>query len=375
MTKKGETILPHATIAQAKGILGVARKTGITVNIIGVQGIGKSKLVQQYAEENNYDYVEVRLGQMEVGDLVGIPTVAKDKNGEPITIWGRPCWWPQPNKNGTVLFFDEWNRAQATDIIQAVFQVFLDKKLHTHILPDNCQVIIAMNPPTRGFMVNKFDDVALMDRMLHVNLQPTAKEWISWAKDNNVNTDLIDYVRTAADAILGSTVCKAVDRKASRRSWEMVSKFQAAASSGEWADLGYLILSGLVGTDQAVAFTTFMTDREYKPLQATEVLNEFSKHSAKVKKWVKDTDLRMDVLNGTCENLVDFFSKITDDKGVKATWRDNYIKFAKLLPADLIKSHIKTGIVKAPVLVPIIGHALTNGDFDDIKKHIMESKA
>lgn len=109
-------------IETTKKVLRVALNSKITPMVWGRHGIGKSQIVAQLGEamaiEENLEFtndpnlfndehfglVDLRLGQMEVGDLIGmpVPDIQQDK-----TKWLKPLWFPSnPNSHG-VLFLDE----------------------------------------------------------------------------------------------------------------------------------------------------------------------------------------------------------------------------------------------------------------------------
>jgi MoxR-like ATPase len=61
-----------------------------TILLEGETGVGKSQLVAALAQEKNFELIDLRLGQMEVGDLIGMPMLIGNE-----THWARPCWWPR----------------------------------------------------------------------------------------------------------------------------------------------------------------------------------------------------------------------------------------------------------------------------------------
>ncbi|MCK4508013.1 MAG: hypothetical protein KAU27_05710, partial [Desulfuromonadales bacterium] len=61
-------------VSQMKQVLiEILTKTNLTPCVVGHRGVGKSAGVVQACYEIERQYVALRLGQMEVGDLVGIP--------------------------------------------------------------------------------------------------------------------------------------------------------------------------------------------------------------------------------------------------------------------------------------------------------------
>lgn len=324
-------------LASIPALLDIANKANITVNLVGMQGIGKSEIVRQYAKEYGFDaVVDIRLGQMEISDLIGLPTIVM-KNKVPYTYWGVPSWFPEEGKK-TVLFFDEWNRAATVDVIQAVFQVFLDKRIHTHVLPKDCQVIIAMNPPDSKFMVNKIKDVALSSRLLHLNVEPTREEWLTWARKNKIDQTIIDFIHTTP-AALGDVKFKGIGKTPDNRSWEFVHRVKSNCSEEEWAKWGIILVAGLIGLEMAIPYVKFVEDNTYKPLQAKDILNYLPKFMDKLLVWTNPENVRMDVLKATVENVETYLTTAKKDK-FTAKNMENYTKFVDMLPSDLLSAHI-----------------------------------
>src|SRR5512138_1809260 len=98
-------------IEQMKTVLKeIVTRTSLTPCVVGHRGVGKSAGIVQVCRELGRNYVSVRLGQMEVGDLVGIPY----REGG-VMHWSCPCWWPPETAEPTVVHCDELNRAQQED--------------------------------------------------------------------------------------------------------------------------------------------------------------------------------------------------------------------------------------------------------------------
>ncbi len=75
-------------IDQLKTVLReIITKTDLTPCVVGHLGVGKTAAIIQVAEEIDFTYPSLRLGQMEVGDLIGIPYRIEDE-----MHWSRPSW-------------------------------------------------------------------------------------------------------------------------------------------------------------------------------------------------------------------------------------------------------------------------------------------
>src|SRR3990167_2043920 len=105
----------------------------------GESGIGKSQAVARIAKQLSIGFIDLRLGQMEVGDLIGLPRHHNEGNTF-TTEYSTPFWFPQTGKG--ILFLDEINRSRL-EVRQAIFQLILDRQLHGKKLPDGWFIVSA----------------------------------------------------------------------------------------------------------------------------------------------------------------------------------------------------------------------------------------
>lgn len=177
--------------------------------IWGEAGIGKSETVKAAAEKLDIDFVDLRLGNLEATDLMGLmrdevvypcalhleqgtldaikmgerftasglwhhvqihhrDQIPKKFESDPIgfvewnknqlekmgygslietrTVYSAPAWFPAPDTSG-ILFLDEMNRSQH-ETRQGVFQLVLDRRIHELELPPGWILVSANNPPS-----------------------------------------------------------------------------------------------------------------------------------------------------------------------------------------------------------------------------------
>ncbi len=79
-------------ITDAKKVLKVAHLANDTVLMQGLHGIGKSQVVESFAEEEGFHIETLFLSMMEVGDLMGMPKTRETKHGA-YTDWSEPDWF------------------------------------------------------------------------------------------------------------------------------------------------------------------------------------------------------------------------------------------------------------------------------------------
>ncbi len=155
----------------------ILTKTDLTPCVVGHRGVGKTAGVVQVCREIGRPYRPLRLGQMEVGDLVGIPYREAE-----VMHWSRPSWWPTAADAETIIHCDELNRAQQEDTLQAIFQ-FVEppaegqrRALHTHQLDPKHKVVVSINPPDGTYQVATLDR-ALLDRMVMLYVETDYQCW------------------------------------------------------------------------------------------------------------------------------------------------------------------------------------------------------
>jgi MoxR-like ATPase len=156
----------------------------------------------------------------------------------------------------SVLFLDEFNRAP-TDILNASLQLILDHRLHSHELPlvngQETLIVAAVNPADGDYTVQEFDP-ALLDRFVDCEVEPDFKSWMAWAKENNVNQMVIDFLIdnqkkfhfTPEDGSKG----------ASPRSWTRLGTYLNRLADTP-ADIMTHYVKGTVGASLAAQFMVF----------------------------------------------------------------------------------------------------------------------
>ena len=115
--------------------------TDISICIRGPHGIGKSQAVYQLASEENFNLpiIERRLSQMSEGDMIGLPELS-----DGTTRFCPPDWYKECCVKPVVLFLDELNRS-TPEIMQAAFQIVLDRELNGWKLHPETRIFTAIN--------------------------------------------------------------------------------------------------------------------------------------------------------------------------------------------------------------------------------------
>jgi hypothetical protein len=290
-------------------------QANVATLVIGHHGVGKSQGVKQYTEENPYvhpkkgkiplGFVDLRLGTQDVGDLLGLADFVVDERGEKVaTKFMRPEWFPNDPDSQGIIFLDEINRGRR-DVLQAVFQLVLDKKLHRYTLPKGWHVVAAMNPSTDDYIVTDISDKAFLDRFCHIKLAPSKQEFFDYAKSRKFETELTQFLQDQPGLLQTDLEEFSLDVKPSRRSWEAVDRLLKAKTP---VNLLRELSNGLVGPAAGSAFIKSLSETD-KPISGKEILENWTKHTKKIKEYSNaKTGGRQDMLKFTCDSLLEGLS-------------------------------------------------------------------
>ncbi len=378
-----------AKISTLKEAIMICRDASVTPFLWGHRGLGKSSIIQQGAVENGWGFIDLRCSQLEASDIRGLPdrgedgrthylppadmpladltneqieaelaktlgidyktdkdgkTVTKDKDGkvsnisdqiakklETATLEQQRVYFQtlqglQSRFQRGVLFLDEVNRAQ-DDVLQAVFQLILDRRVGQYVLPPGWSVVAAGNF-MEGYRVGGFDDPAFLNRFCHLILsggETTLEEWVSYMSTAH-GPDATDVIEFASQNVkhldgdiageLGFTI------QPSRRSWEMVTRVQKAVQQGSYSDGAKIeVYAGLVGRELAQSFSRYSC-----PVKPRELINNgVEAYKDKLKK------LDRNQLTGLMWGLVSFCKNQIDDDNISKVCLDfaeHMVKFA-----------------------------------------------
>ena len=270
------------TTMTIKTFMNVAQRLPVRTSVLlrGRHGVGKSQVVRQLAGVLGFgpdDVVDRRLSQMSEGDMVGLPST----DGE-TTRFNPPDWFVAACERPRVLFLDELNRA-TPEVMQAAFQVVLDRELNGHRLHPQTRVYAAVNA-SAAYTVNEMDP-ALLDRFWTVDLEPTAPDWLTWAKEAGIHENVIDFIAANEKWLDPPTDSEPGHVTPSRRSWERLSDaLQGAGVASDPNDpLFYPMCLGYVGTEATIAFHSYVKTIDSQ-VTGEEVLTDYGKVKKKVAK-------------------------------------------------------------------------------------------
>lgn len=220
------------------------------VFIWGAPGIGKSSLVEKFADEVGLPCVSLLGSQLAPEDIIGIPQIKGDTSEFlPPKMIAR--------KEPYVLFLDELN-ACSQEVQKAFYSLIHERRIGEYHLPQGSIVIGAGNRAQDGAIVKTMSS-ALVNRMFHVQLKAEPKQWLQWAYTQDLHPWVIDYITQRPDHLF-SEPPKTEEPYSTPRSWHMLSDALKEYGAGvrEISENTIRVLAfGCISASHAGMFTAF----------------------------------------------------------------------------------------------------------------------
>lgn len=193
------------------------------VFIWGAPGIGKSSLVEEFAENVGLPCVSLLGSQLAPEDVIGIPKISGETSEFiPPKMIAR--------KEPYVLFLDELNGC-SQEVQKAFYSLILEKRIGEYKLPEGSIIIGAGNRMQDGAIV-KTMSTALLNRLFHVQLKVNVKQWLGWAYESGIHPWITDYISQRPDHLF-SEPPKTEEPYSTPRSWHMLSDVLKEYGAGE----------------------------------------------------------------------------------------------------------------------------------------------
>src|SRR5579871_3116341 len=207
------------------------------VFIWGPPGIGKSALVQEFAAQVGLPCVSLLGSQLAPEDIIGVPQIE-----DGVSRFCPPKMIAR--EEPYCLFLDELN-ACSHEVQKAFYSLIHERRIGEYMLPKGSIVIGAGNRSQDSAIVKPMSS-ALLNRMVHVHLKVSHRDWLDWAYHNDIHPLVLEYIQTRPDH-LWSQPPKHEEPFSTPRSWHMLSDALHAYGekiSDEWLEtLAYGCLS------------------------------------------------------------------------------------------------------------------------------------
>ena len=170
--------------------------------MLGAPGIGKTAIMEQITSEMGIAFVSYSMTHHTRQSALGLPYITTKKFGDTeysITEYTMSeiiasvyeAIDRAEVKEG-ILFLDEINCVSET-LGPSMLQFLQYKTFGRHSLPDGWVIVTAGNPPEYNRSVREFD-VATLDRMKVITVEPDLKAWMDYAREKNLHGAILAYL-------------------------------------------------------------------------------------------------------------------------------------------------------------------------------------
>ena len=360
------------TLISAKLVL----ETGEVPLIIGESGIGKTALAKKLANKNNFKLVVIDGNLLKEGEIGGLPTIESyksiDSNGnlqeKKATIYAVHTKLKEIdeeilNGNKVLLFIDEINRCEHT-VQQELMNLILNREINGYKLHNNVKILAAMNPSNKygeDFDYQVVDmDAAQENRFVWLNMENDYIDWISWAIEFGIETEVIEFISTFPEYL---QKINEEDVRATPRSYERISKtLKLYKEKKEIIPRAVFlnVIKGNVGRVIAEEFISFIESNHEALISFEKVFcrNYIDEEVIEIIK--KETHTRLYL---TAINILKILeSNIFSFEKESSFYINRFVKFLKLYPIDLMVGIMKDMKNNYPVIYKL---ALEDQEFVD----------
>lgn len=351
-------------------------ETGEVPLIIGESGIGKTALAKKLANKNNFKLVVIDGNLLKEGEIGGLPTIESyksiDSNGnfqeKKATIYAVHTKLKEIdeeilNGNKVLLFIDEINRCEHT-VQQELMNLILNREINGYKLHNDVKILAAMNPSNKygeDFDYQVVDmDAAQENRFVWLNMENDYIDWISWAIEFGIETEVIEFISTFPEYL---QKINEEDVRATPRSYERISKtLKLYKEKKEIIPRAVFlnVIKGNVGRVIAEEFISFIESNHEALISFEKVFcrNYIDEEVIEIIK--KETHTRLYL---TAINILKILeSNIFSFEKESSFYINRFVKFLKLYPIDLIVGIMKDMKNNYPVIYKL---ALEDQEFVD----------
>lgn len=351
-------------------------ETGEVPLIIGESGIGKTALAKKLANKNNFKLLVIDGNLLKEGEIGGLPTIESyksiDSNGnlqeKKATIYAVHTKLKEIdeeilNGNKVLLFIDEINRCEHT-VQQELMNLILNREINGYKLHNNVKILAAMNPSNKygeDFDYQVVDmDAAQENRFVWLNMENDYIDWISWAIEFGIETEVIEFISTFPEYL---QKINEEDVRATPRSYERISKtLKLYKEKKEIIPRAVFlnVIKGNVGRVIAEEFISFIESNHEALISFEKVFcrNYIDEEVIEIIK--KETHTRLYL---TAINILKILeSNIFSFEKESSFYINRFVKFLKLYPIDLMVGIMKDMKNNYPVIYKL---ALEDQEFVD----------
>lgn len=321
---------------------------------VGDTGIGKTPIVQAWAKKRGMACRVLNFGHMQPQDVSMALFDAEGTSHDYVPAkmllnLNEDAHNIEKYPGGAVLFVDELNRAPV-ELLNAMFTLADERRIHEFHLDDRVLVVGAMNPTSDNHKVNGFEsDPAMRKRMAFIHVTEDLPMWLKFAEESGYPDLVIEYLRTQGmDAFYNRKQRAAGKVFATPSAWDKAARIIQADSAARGgadgvSDAAATLLAGILGHELTVMLLKFDAHRAFSPRSVFEAASPAAFDRAIDLYAQAPNDSRLIALRvSTAGWLVD--ECMREDNAIPATHsiavRDRFRAYLSAMPAELLQTFL-----------------------------------
>jgi len=209
----------NCTLIEAADLMPAFFDAGVSVEMIGPPGLGKSEVIEQLVhtlsarDGEPWGFAKMFLATQTPPDLMGyMMPETKEFDGKSVRVssWTMPGWMqtsdglPVTHYRRGILFLDEYGQGEA-DVKRASAELLLNHGLGPWKLPDGWAIVAASNRSSdRSGVTKSFDFV--INRRAELHIYPDVNSWEQWALANHVSATTITFAKQNVEIVFNGNV-------------------------------------------------------------------------------------------------------------------------------------------------------------------------
>jgi len=306
-----------------------------TFHMIGPAGVGKTQICYQIAKE-----LAEELSQPFDVKMVKAPVLSRDDFIIPFPIMDNGSasfkmlysdFVPKNQDTSGLFVIDECGRGDH-QLQQLMWQVQNECKIHLMDFPKKWFVIATDNPDDREYSMDIIEDAAGLRRMLHLYIEVTAKDFLSYATKSGFHRFITEFIETHPEYVYDFESQKLGAVYANPASWEKVSNilwgFETNGGPKKHVPDLDILLPGLLNVSKARLFTEFI--RSKKNIKPKDIFDKYDSIRSDILALVNDGD------NASLSQLMNsFLTYLSENRPTKTKKNtENIATFLTDIPVD-----------------------------------------
>lgn len=226
----------------------------------GKPSLGKSQIVREIAENNGWDFVDLRLAGVDETVVLGLPYVYEGKQ-----YFSTPSWWPDGSKP-MILMLDELKSAHNQTQV-AAFRLILERTIQNgKRLPDNVVIVAAGNMQSDRTGARELTPTMASRFCMHLVIDPSTanQTFLNYAVRRGLDKNIIGYLEWKKEHTYFDTTDEAP--VAVPRTWEFLSNNMMMYGKDEYTSSEFLrMVCATVGTSIGQDFVAYLENVKYLP--------------------------------------------------------------------------------------------------------------